>query len=130
MFEGTVVSIDRRSPVLYKVRFQDGDQEDMMEGEIRPLLVWWPAEPAQKIQQGNPQTRSAAELDRLIVALRGADETDVCAICLEVYQDAHELVAFDCRHCFHVECVHQWLGVRLAAGVRPCCPLCRTSIKL
>jgi hypothetical protein len=84
----------------------------------------------QKVQQGNPQTRSVAELDRLVVALRGADETDVCAICLGVYQDTHELVAFDCRHCFHVECVHQWLSIRLAAGVRPCCPLCRTSIKL
>jgi hypothetical protein len=44
-FAGTVVSIDRRPPVLYRVRFRDGDQEDMTEGEIRPLLVWWPAEP-------------------------------------------------------------------------------------
>jgi len=75
-------------------------------------------------------TRSAAELARLALALRGAEETDVCAICLEVYEDAHALVAFDCRHCFHVECVHQWLDNRIAAGVQPCCPLCRTRIQL
>ena len=56
-FEGTVVSIDRRPPVLYRVRFRDGDQEDMTEGEIRPLLDWWPAEPA---ASSRAQTESAS----------------------------------------------------------------------
>lgn len=76
------------------------------------------------------RTRTAAGLERLANAVRGGGEMDVCAICLEVYKDVDDLVAFDCRHCFHFECVHQWLEARIIAAVHPSCPLCRASINI
>ncbi|KAL9176366.1 hypothetical protein ABFS82_02G174200 [Erythranthe guttata] len=45
-----------------------------------------------------------------------------CAICLADYvpQDTIRVMP-ECQHCFHVECIDQWLGIKAK------CPICRAS---
>ncbi|PRQ55728.1 putative chromatin regulator PHD family [Rosa chinensis] len=46
----------------------------------------------------------------------------VCSICLSEYQAKDPVRCIpDCHHCFHVECVDEWL--RMSAT----CPVCRNS---
>ncbi|XP_017985124.1 PREDICTED: putative RING-H2 finger protein ATL69 [Theobroma cacao] len=45
-----------------------------------------------------------------------------CSICLSEYQPKDTVRCIpDCRHCFHVDCIDEWL--RMSAT----CPLCRNS---
>ncbi|XP_062186039.1 RING-H2 finger protein ATL67-like [Phragmites australis] len=52
----------------------------------------------------------------------GADADAMCSICLSEYRDGEMLrVMPECRHRFHVACLHAWL--RRSAS----CPVCRSS---
>jgi hypothetical protein len=76
-------------------------------------------------------TRAESKRKRIRHALEGAAKAeDACAVCLEVYQDDEQLVAFECQHCFHFECVRMWLDERVKNSIAPSCPLCRTPISL
>ena len=47
-----------------------------------------------------------------------------CAICLEGFASAHDVVPLPCRHCFHENCVDE-----LRASPAPnLCPVCRTEL--
>ena len=53
-----------------------------------------------------------------------ADDSEFkCLICQHEYNCNDELRRLPCGHCFHVECVDQWLSRT------DLCPYCRTSIK-
>lgn len=45
-----------------------------------------------------------------------------CSICLDKFQPKNSIRILSCNHCFHKECIDQWLINLLK------CPLCRTSI--
>lgn len=52
------------------------------------------------------------------------EETE-CCICLSAFEDGEKLkVLPGCDHCFHCECVDNWLINRSS------CPLCRSSLKV
>ncbi|KAG6534871.1 putative RING-H2 finger protein ATL69 [Zingiber officinale] len=52
----------------------------------------------------------------------GAEPSGPCPICLAEYETGEALRrAPDCGHCFHAECVDEWLRVSAT------CPLCRSS---
>lgn len=46
-----------------------------------------------------------------------------CSICLENYREKETVsVISKCGHCFHANCIHQWLGKNAT------CPVCRISL--
>uniref|UniRef100_A0A803QYT0 RING-type domain-containing protein n=1 Tax=Cannabis sativa TaxID=3483 RepID=A0A803QYT0_CANSA len=48
-----------------------------------------------------------------------------CCICLGVFEEGEKVkVLPQCYHCFHPECVDQWLGTHSS------CPLCRASLRV
>lgn len=55
----------------------------------------------------------------------GMDENDCrvkCLVCQFAYEKDEALRKLPCEHCFHSECVDQWLQTK------DCCPYCRTAI--
>ena len=55
----------------------------------------------------------------------GKDENDCevkCLVCQFSYEKDEGLRRLPCTHCFHTECVDQWLSEK------DCCPYCRTAI--
>jgi hypothetical protein len=55
----------------------------------------------------------------------GMDENDCgvkCLVCQFAYEKDEDLRKLPCEHCFHSECVDQWLQTK------DCCPYCRTAI--
>eukprot|EP00980_Cylindrotheca_fusiformis_P008733 scaffold1868_cov193-Cylindrotheca_fusiformis.AAC.18 len=57
--------------------------------------------------------------------VRGMDENDCrvkCLVCQFAYEKDEELRKLPCAHCFHSECVDQWLQTK------DFCPYCRTTI--
>ncbi|CAL0327911.1 unnamed protein product [Lupinus luteus] len=55
----------------------------------------------------------------------GACEESECCICLGEFKDGEKVkVLPKCEHCFHCECVDEWLNHHSS------CPLCRSSLKL
>jgi hypothetical protein len=56
---------------------------------------------------------------------RGKDDNDCdvkCLVCQFPYEKGDVLRRLPCMHCFHAECVDQWLKSK------DCCPYCRTTI--
>lgn len=53
--------------------------------------------------------------------MRGSDD-DLCAICLENYEDGDSLTGLPCRHSFHTHCIRPWLS-----GKSALCPMCKTE---
>ncbi|KAJ6819005.1 E3 ubiquitin-protein ligase MBR2-like [Iris pallida] len=50
----------------------------------------------------------------------GYDDTK-CSICQEDYVAGEELANLACDHCYHVDCIYQWLSQK------NWCPICKTS---
>ncbi|XP_078430742.1 uncharacterized protein LOC144702576 [Wolffia australiana] len=46
------------------------------------------------------------------------EDTDSCAVCLEEYEAGEEVVALQCNHLFHANCIASWLMQRNV------CPIC------
>jgi len=54
-----------------------------------------------------------------------SDETSgetQCSICITDYEVDETVITLPCNHCFHKECIEQWLGIKRE------CPLCRHDI--
>lgn len=48
----------------------------------------------------------------------------VCAICLDIMEDEHQVRGLPCGHAFHVTCVDKWLLWRQSR-----CPVCKAFYK-
>lgn len=49
-------------------------------------------------------------------------DDNTCSICLSEYRPKETLKSIpECRHCFHVECIDEWLHLNAS------CPICRNS---
>lgn len=69
---------------------------------------------------GNGNGNGASEEDNREF-MRGAED-DVCAICLETYEEGDSLTGLPCRHSFHTHCIGPWLS-----GKSVLCPMCKTE---
>lgn len=98
-------------------------------GKQRREMMERPEEKGKQEKEENILTRSALRLRKTQEsAIIAAEASDSCAICFEEYDDTSLLQVFDCRHCFHVECMQQWLLSRVKNAIDPTCPLCRRPI--
>jgi len=50
---------------------------------------------------------------------------NMCAICINDYEEGDEIISFDCSHDYHLECVGHWLKENVHKRHEPKCPLCK-----
>lgn len=49
-------------------------------------------------------------------------EDEMCAICLDAYEDGEKLTELPCRHAFHTHCIRPWISRE--SGL---CPMCKSE---
>ena len=50
---------------------------------------------------------------------------NMCAICINDYEEGDEIISFDCSHDYHLDCVGPWLKENIHKRQAPKCPLCK-----
>ncbi|ELW62852.1 E3 ubiquitin-protein ligase ZNRF4 [Tupaia chinensis] len=73
---------------------------------------WWTPEAAAKTQSQKAQVRTFTR------------RSDLCAICLDEYQEGDRLKILPCSHTYHCKCIDPWL----AQAAPRSCPVCKQSV--
>ena len=50
---------------------------------------------------------------------------NMCAICINDYEEGDEIISFDCSHDYHLKCISPWLKENIHINQAPKCPLCK-----
>jgi hypothetical protein len=52
-----------------------------------------------------------------------AGDAELCAVCQADYEEGEVLATLPCRHCYHRDCVNNWLESYSRA-----CPVCKEAV--
>ncbi|XP_040846155.1 E3 ubiquitin-protein ligase ZNRF4 [Ochotona curzoniae] len=74
---------------------------------------WWSPEPS-----GRPRRFRRAQVRTF------TRRNDLCAICLDDYQEGDQLKILACSHAYHCKCIDPWF----ARTARRSCPVCKQSV--
>ncbi|XP_025078998.1 E3 ubiquitin-protein ligase RNF13-like isoform X1 [Pomacea canaliculata] len=84
------------------------------------MLLRW----ARDMRRRSRSRLSAKHLKKIPVKkYKKGDHYDVCAICLEDYEEGEKLRVLPCGHTFHCKCVDPWLTKR-----KKTCPCCKRRV--
>ncbi|KAJ1760861.1 hypothetical protein LPJ77_002340 [Coemansia sp. RSA 2523] len=86
---------------------------------VRPFYAGWTLGPAKR----SVRVLTDEEIEEGFPA-HGCNDTRVCPVCLDDMACGQMVRGFECKHCFHVQCIDPWLSTNAS------CPSCRKQIKL
>lgn len=112
--------------------FGDGDAE--LEGIFRSGVGWellsvpldddeFEVLPGHVVEVGGAPPAARAAVERLqVVALRGEEAAQGCAVCKEGMEQGELATGLPCGHFYHGACISPWLAIRNT------CPVCRYEL--
>ncbi|CAA7034404.1 unnamed protein product [Microthlaspi erraticum] len=90
-----------------------------------PISLHQPSPPLTRCVSGGLDPEVIRSLPVLLCRREAEEEERECCICLGGFEEGEKMkVLPPCRHCYHCECVDQWLKTESS------CPLCRVSIRV
>ena len=53
---------------------------------------------------------------------------DICAICIDKFEENDLIVKLPCGHIFHKKCAQPWLRQQIESNETPFCPMCKSTL--